>query len=292
MIPAAFTYHRPKTLQAALRQLQTLGADTKIIAGGQSLLAMMKLRVATPPHIIDITRIAALRRIRLREGRLHIGALATHWMIVSSPAVRRAAPVLVEAAGMIGDLQVRNLGTIGGSVMHADPAADYPAVLLALAAEVSLQKPGGNRVVPIDGFFQGLMSTAAAADEVLTEVIVPAALPRSGGAYVKMANPASGFALAGVAAAIVLDADGRCTHARIGITGVAAVPYRTKKAEQALTGRELTDEVITGAAGGAVDGVEPNDDIFASADYRRHLARVLTVRAVTAARERAQSRRR
>ena len=292
MIPAAFTYHRPKTLQAALRQLQTLGADAKIIAGGQSLLPMMKLRLATPPHIIDITRITALRRIRLREGRLHIGALATHWMIESTPAVRRAAPVLVEAAGMIGDLQVRNLGTIGGSVMHADPASDYPAVLLALAAEVSLQKPGSSRVVPIDGFFQGLMSTVAAADELLTEVIVPAAPPRSGGAYIKMANPASGFALAGVAAAVALDADGRCTHARIGITGVTGVPYRSKKVEQALTGRELTDDVVAGAAGVAAAGVEANDDIFASADYRRHLARVLTVRAVAAARERAQSRRR
>ena len=292
MIPAAFTYHRPKTLQAALRQLQTLGADAKILAGGQSLLAMMKLRVTTPPHLIDITRITALRRIRLREGRLHIGALATHWMIESTPAVRRAAAVLAEAAGMIGDLQVRNLGTIGGSVMHADPAADYTAVLLALAAEVSLQKPSGSRVVPVDGFIQGVMATAAAADEVLTEVIVPAAPPRSGAAYLKVPNPASGFALAGVAAAVALDADGRCTHARIGITGVGAVPYRSKKVEQALTGRELTDDMLAGAAGAAADGVEPNDDIFASADYRRHLARVLTVRAVTAARDRAQSRKR
>jgi len=292
MIPAAFAYHRPKTLQAALRQLQTLGGDAKVIAGGQSLLPMMKLRVAAPPHVIDISRIAALRRIRVREGRLHIGALATHWMVESTAAVRRAAPALVEAAASIGDLQVRNLGTIGGSVIHADPAADYPAVLLALGAEVVLESARGTRTVPIDGFFQGLMATAATADELLTEVIVPPAPPRSGAAYLKVPNPASGFALAGVAAAVTLDADDRCTQVRVGVTGVAVVPYRVKTAEHALTGRELTDDVVTGASRTAADGVDVNADIFASADYRRHLARVLTVRAVFAARERARARKR
>jgi carbon-monoxide dehydrogenase medium subunit len=292
MIPAAFAYHRPRTLQAALRQLQTLGGDAKVMAGGQSLLPMMKLRVAVPPHVIDISRIAALRRIRAREGRLHIGALATHYMVESTAAVRRAAPALAEAAASIGDLQVRNLGTIGGSVMHADPAADYPAVLLALGAEVVLESPRGTRTVPIDGFFQGLMATAASPDEVLTEVIVPPLPPRSGTAYLKVANPASGFALAGVAAAVTLDADDRCTQVRIGVTGVASVAYRARKMEQSLTGRDLVDDVLKTAASAAADGVDVNADIFASADYRRHLARVLTARAVSAARERARGRKR
>lgn len=290
MIPAAFTYHRPRTLQAAMRLLQTLGPDAKLLAGGQSLLPMMKLRVATPAQLIDLGRIGGLRRIRVREGRLHLGAMATHWMIQSTPAVRRVAPALVEAAGLIGDLQVRNLGTIGGSVMHADPAADYPAVLLALAAEVSLLGPAGSRIVPIDGFFRGPMTTAAAAEEILTDVIVPVAAPRSGAAYLKVPNPASGFALAGVAAAVALDGDGRCNHIRVGVTGVAAVPYRGEAVERALTGSDLSDGALAGAAEAATDGAEPNNDLFASADYRRRLARVLTVRAVGTARDRALGR--
>jgi carbon-monoxide dehydrogenase medium subunit len=290
MIPAAFTYHRPRTLQAAMRLLQTLGPDAKLLAGGQSLLPMMKLRVAAPAQLIDLGRIPGLRRINVRDGRLHLGAMATHWMIESAPAVRRAAPALVEAAGMIGDLQVRNLGTIGGSVMHADPAADYPAVLLALAAEVSLQGPTGSRVVPIDGFFRGLMTTAAGPDEILTEVIVPVPPPGSGAAYLKVPNPASGFALAGVAAAVTLDGDGRCGQIRIGVTGVAAAPYRGATVEQSLTGGDLSEDAIARAAEAAADGAEPNDDIFASAGYRRRLAQVLTARAVAAARDRARAR--
>ncbi len=290
MIPASFTYHRPKTLQAVVRLLQTLSPDAKVLAGGQSLLPMMKLRVAVPAQLIDITRIAALRRIRVRDGRLHIGALATHWMVESTPAVRRTAPVLAECASLIGDLQVRNLGTIGGNVMHADPAADYPAVLLALGAEFALQGPDGNRVVPVDGFFQGLMATAGRPDELLIDISVPVAAPRTGAAYLKMPNPASGFALAGVAAAVVLDADGRCTGARVGITGVAPSPFRAKKVEQALSGRELTDDLLAEAAKTAADGVEVNADIYASGAYRRHLARVLTQRSLAAARDRVRSR--
>jgi carbon-monoxide dehydrogenase medium subunit len=290
MIPAAFTYHRPKTLQAAIRLLHTLGPDAKVLAGGQSLLAMMKLRVAVPSQIVDISRIAALRRIRVRDGRLHMGALATHWMIESTPAVRRTAPVLAECASLIGDLQVRNLGTIGGSVMHADPAADYPAVLLALGAEFTLQGSGGSRTVPVDGFFRGLMATAGQADELLIDVSVPVAVPRAGAAYIKMANPASGFALAGVAAAVALDADGRCTGARVGITGVAPSPYRAAKVEQALAGRELTDDLLADAATTAANGVDVNTDMHASEAFRRHLARVLTQRAIAGARDRVRTR--
>lgn len=292
MIPAAFTYHRPRTVQAALRLLAEHGAEAKVLAGGQSLLAMMKLRLAAPAHLVDISRIAALQRIRVRDGRLRIGALATHWMIESAPAVRRAAPVLAETASTIGDLQVRNLGTIGGSLVHADPASDYPAAMLALDAEFALQGGDGVRTIAAPEFFQGVMATALRSDELLIEVGVPVPPARFGAAYQKMPNPASGFALAGVAAAIGLDGDGLVAHVRVGVTGVAAAAYRARRVEQAITGCEPTDELLAEASAAAADGVDANADLHASAAYRLHLARVLTRRALVLARDRAQSRRR
>ena len=292
MIPAAFTYHRPRTVQAALRLLAEYGPDAKVLAGGQSLLAMMKLRLAAPAHLIDISRIAALRRIRVRDGRLRIGALATHWMIESTPAVRRAAPVLAETASMIGDLQVRNLGTIGGSLAHADPASDYPAAMLALDAEFALQGGDSLRTVAAPEFFQGVMATALRSDELVIEVGVPVPPARFGAAYLKMPNPASGFALAGVAATIGLDGDGLAAQVRVGVTGVAAAAYRAHRVEQAITGREPTDELLAEASAAAADGIDANADLHASAAYRQHLARVLTRRALVLARDRAQSRRR
>ena len=288
MIPAAFTYHRPRTVDAALRLLADHGADAKILAGGQSLLALMKLRLATPVHVIDIGRIAVLRRIRARDGRLHIGALATHWMLESTAAVRRAAPALAETAAAIGDLQVRNLGTIGGSLAHADPAADYPAMVLALDAELALQGREGVRTVPASEFFQGVMTTALRPGELLVEIVVPVASTRFGAAYLKMPNPASGFALAGVAAAVGLDGDGRATHVRVGVTGVSPVAYRAKAVEEAVVGQEATDELLAQASATAADGIEANTDIHAGAAYRLHLARVLTRRALILARDRAR----
>ncbi len=290
MIPSTFTYHRAKTVQAALRLLAEHGADAKVLAGGQSLLAMMKLRLAAPAHLVDISRIVALRRIRVRDGRLRIGALATHWMIESAPAVRRAAPVLAETASIIGDLQVRNLGTIGGSLAHADPAADYPATVLALDAELTLHGRNGGRTVPARAFFQGLMTTAIRSDELLVDIGVPVSPARSGAAYLKMPNPASGFALAGVAAVVILDGDGHCADARVGITGVASVPYRAQPVEQAIVGHELTDELLARASEAAGNGVDANSDLHAGAAYRLHLARVLTRRALALARDRAQPR--
>ncbi|MGH2403008.1 MAG: FAD binding domain-containing protein [bacterium] len=288
MIPAAFTYHRPRTVQAALRLLAEHGGDAKVLAGGQSLLALMKLRLATPDHLIDIGRIAALRRIRVRDGRLRIGALATHWMVESTAAVRRAAPGLAETAATIGDLQVRNLGTVGGGLAHADPAADYPAMMLALDGEFALQGRDGVRTVPASEFFQGVMATALRPDELLIEVSVPAAPRRSGAAYVKMPNPASGFALAGAAAAIGLDGDGRATHLRVGITGVGPAAYRAKGVEEAVIGQDPTDELLAEAAAAASDGADASADIHAGAAYRLHLARVLTRRALILARDRAR----
>jgi len=292
MIPAAFTYHRPRTVQAALKLLATYGPDAKVLAGGQSLLPMMKLRVVEPAHIVDIGRIAALRRIRVRGGWLRLGALVTHWMIESSAAVRRAAPVLAETAAAIGDVQVRNLGTIGGALAHADPAADYPAAVLALDAQIALAGPDGARTVPAAQFFQGIMTTAAAPGELITEVGIPVRPDRAGSSYQKMANPASGFAICGVAAVVGLDEAGRCAHVRVGITGVASAPYRAFGVEAALAGAEPSADRLAEAAAAAADGVEANEDLHASAEYRLHLARVLTRRALVAAVERAGSGRR
>ncbi len=292
MIPAAFTYHRPRAVETALRLLADLGAEAKILAGGQSLLALMKLRLVTPGHLIDIGRIAPLRRIRVRDGRLRLGALTTHWMVESTAAVRRAAPALAETAGTIGDIQVRNLGTVGGSLAHADPAADYPAMMLALDAEFALQGPDGTRTVPASEFFQGVMATALRPEELLVEVSVPVASPRFGAAYMKMPNPASGFALAGAAAAIGLDGDGRAARVRVGVTGVSPTAYRAHVVEQAVAGQEPTDELLAQASGAAAEGVEANADIHAGAAYRLHLARVLTRRALVLARDRARGGRR
>jgi carbon-monoxide dehydrogenase medium subunit len=291
MFPAAFAYHRPRTVGAALKLLQAHGEEATLLAGGQSLLPMMKLRLLEPAHVVDIGRIRALRRIRAGEGRLRIGALATHWMIESSAVVRRAAPALAEAAHVIGDLQVRNLGTVGGSLAHADPASDYPAVLLALDAEIDLLGPGGGRSVAAAAFFRGVMTTAAAADEMILAVTVPVQAGAAGQAYLKIPNPASGFALAGVAALVRLDG-GRYAHVRVGITGVAGAPYRARGVEDALAGREVSDALLAEAAARAADGVDPNDDLHASGAYRLHLARVLARRALAAAAERAAAPRR
>jgi carbon-monoxide dehydrogenase medium subunit len=287
MIPAAFTYHRPRTVQAALQLLQKHGGDAKLLAGGQSLLAMMKLRLVAPAHLVDLGRITSLRRIRLRDGHVVLGAMATHWMIESSAVVRRGAPALADTAATIGDVQVRNLGTLGGSLVHGDPAADYPATMLALDAEFTLVGPGGERAIPADQFFQGVMTTAVREDEILTEVSVPVPPARFGAAYVKMTNPASGFALAGVAAALRLDEAGRCVHVRVAVTGVAGAAYRALGVERALVGQEPADELLAQAAEAAAAGVEANEDIHASAGYRLHLARVLARRALALARERA-----
>ncbi len=291
MIPAPFSYHRPRTVAAALRLLEKHGPDAKIVAGGQSMLPMMKLRVATPAHLVDIGRISALKRIALRGGWLRLGALATHWEIETAGAVARGAPLMAETAAAIGDLQVRNLGTLGGTLAHADPAADYPAAVLALGAEIVAQGPGGIRTIGSDEFFLGPMMSALDPLEVLTEVRLRAAPARSGAAYLKIANPASGYALAGVAAVVVLDRYGACSHVRVGVTGVASTAYRALQTERFLEGKEPGDEQIESAAQAASAGVEASSDIHAGADYRLHLARVLARRALLLARDRSRARR-
>lgn len=284
MIPAAFEYHRPSSVDEALRLLQRL-PDAKLLAGGHSLLPMMKLRVVSPPHVIDLGRLRELRGIREESGRIVIGALTTHWQIVSSDLIRDALPLLAETAACIGDIQVRNAGTVGGSLVHADPAADYPAPVLALEAEMAVRGPKGVRLIPAREFFTGVLRSAVAPDEILTEMRVPIPREGTGTAYLKFAHPASGFAVVGVAA-WVRRRGGRFDEVRVSLTGVGPTAYRAHAVEQALAGKAADEATIADASGRAVDGVEANDDVFATAAYRSHLARVFTKRALGTALER------
>jgi carbon-monoxide dehydrogenase medium subunit len=275
MFPATFEYYRPASLEEAVALLKTHGENAKVLAGGHSLIPAMKLRLARPSAVVDISRLTELNYIR-ENGRLAIGAMATHRAIEASPLLQAKCPLLPQVAAHIGDVQVRNKGTMGGSLVHADPAADWPAAALALDAEMDLAGPNGVRTVSASKFFVGLLESAVQPGEVLCEIRV-APTGRSV-AYVKSEQKASGFALCGVA--VVIDADGR---ARVGVTGVGAVPYRATGVEQALAGKPITDAAIAAAAAHAADGVDPLADIHASAEYRAHLARVNTARALTRA---------
>jgi carbon-monoxide dehydrogenase medium subunit len=273
MYPANFDYKRPATVDEAIALLARHGDDAKLLAGGHSLIPAMKLRLARPAVIVDIGRIANMSYIRESGGAIAIGAMTTHAEIESSTLLRDRSPLLAETAAHIGDLQVRNKGTIGGSLAHADPAADYPAPILALDAEIDLAGPRGTRTVKAGAFFVDLLQTAIAPDEILTEIRVPATAKTV--AYEKTEQKASGFALAGVA--VVIGADG----VRIGITGVAAKAYRATAVEQALAGqRTPSASAIAAAASRAATGVDALGDIHASPEFRAHLAQVNTRRAI------------
>jgi carbon-monoxide dehydrogenase medium subunit len=280
MFAAPFEYARPKTLDEALSLLSKHGDDAKLLAGGHSLIPAMKLRLAQPKLVIDIARLDALRRVEERDGRLVIGALVTHAEIAASRTLAAQCPLLVEAAAAIGDLQVRNKGTIGGSLVHADPAADWPAAILALDAELEIAGAAGRRTVKASEFFTGMLETAVTPSEILCEIRVP--VTGASVAYVKTEQKASGFALCGVAAIV----DAKAKRVRVGVTGVAPVAYRASGVEQALEGQALSAQTMAAAARQAAAGVAPLADIHASADYRAHLAQVNTVRAL----ERASSR--
>ena len=275
MIPASFDYVRAKSLRDALNAIGTDG--TKVLAGGHSLIPAMKLRLAQPRLLVDIGRLEALRTVEARDGRLVIGALVTHAEIAASQMLAMRCPLLAETAAAIGDLQVRNKGTIGGSLVHADPAADWPAAILALDAELEIAGAEGRRTVPARDFFAGMFDTAVRPHEILCAIRVPEGAAAS--AYVKTDQKASGFALCGVAA--VVDAAAR--RVRVGITGVAPVAYRATGVEKALEGQALDAEAIAAAAGQAASGVAALNDIHASAAYRAHLAEVNTARALARA---------
>lgn len=276
MYAATFDYHRPTTVDEAIALLAKHGDDAKLLAGGHSLIPAMKLRLARPTVVVDIARIASLSDIRETGGRLAIGALATHRAVESSALVKSRCPLLAETAAVIGDVQVRNRGTIGGSLAHADPAADYPAAILALEAEIEVAGPQGRRTIHAADFFVDLLQTSLGTDEIITEIRVPTTARTV--AYEKTEQKASGFALAGIA--VVVGTDG----VRIGVTGVAPKAYRATAAEQALAGqRSPNADAIALAASRAADGVDPLNDIHASAAFRAHLAHVNTRRALDTA---------
>jgi len=280
MIPNEFEYASPASLQEAL-QLIADGSG-KILAGGMSLIPMMKLRLASPGSVVDLSRVPGLNQISESGGLVHIGAMATHHEIETSPVTRSQCPLLAEAAASIGDIQVRNRGTIGGSIAHADPAADYPAALLALEAQVRLVSSSGDRTVSVAEFFQDAFTTAIEPGEIVTGLLVPAEESSEGYKYEKAPHPASGFAVVGVAAR-VKTAGGKVTMARIGVTGMGARAFRATDAENLLeSGADIASATATVGT-----GEEANSDLYASANYRRHLARVHAARALTAAISRA-----
>jgi carbon-monoxide dehydrogenase medium subunit len=287
MFPSEFDYHRAHSVQDAIEMLGKY-QDAKLIAGGHSLLPMMKLRLAQPKVLIDIGQIAALRGIHADNGTLRIGALTTHYQVESSDAVQKAAPVLTEAEHELADVQVRNRGTVGGNLAHADPASDLPAVALALGAELHAIGPKGERTITADNFFVDVLTTALQPDEVLTEIRVPALKAGQGSAYVKHPHPASHYAVVGVAAVVTRDASGNCADCRIGITGAGPKAVRARAAEAALVGKALTADNIAAAAAHAADGMDFLSDAYASESYRKHLVQVYAKRALAKAAERAR----
>ncbi len=284
MIPQEFEYSAPTALEDALTLVAT---GAKPLAGGHSLVPLMKLRLASPEQLVDLRRVPGLNFIERRNGSLCIGAMTTHYEIETSAQLRAMCPLLAETAGHIGDVQVRNMGTIGGSVAHADPAADYPAALLALEGQVRLRSAGSDRTIPFDDFFLDTFTTALESGEIVFEAIVPAEEPGTGASYQKHAHPASGFAVVGVAAR-VRKAQGRVAMARVGITGISPKPFRAIQVERLIEGTGGTEEDIRRASREADSGVEVTTDLYAAEDYRRHLARVYTARALRTAIARAE----
>jgi carbon-monoxide dehydrogenase medium subunit len=280
MIAQNFEYSAPVNLGEALKLLGD--GEAKALAGGMSLIPLMKLRLATPDQLVDISRIADLNYIRQQGDIIRIGATTTHYQVQSSALLRASCPLLAETADHIGDIQVRNRGTIGGSVAHADPAADYPAALLALEARVVLVSAKSEREIPIADFFVDTFTTALEPGELVREVIVPVEDPSAGTSYQKVVQPASGFAIVGIAARL-RQSGGMVTFARVGVTGLAGKPYRAVNVEQALEGTPGSPADIQKAAALVADGIDANSDLHASQSYRKHLAKVYTMRALAVA---------
>jgi carbon-monoxide dehydrogenase medium subunit len=286
MYPAAFEYHAPGSVQEALGLLGKLD-DAKILAGGHSLVPMMKLRLAQPKHLIDLRKVPGLSGIKEEGSTIVIGAMTTHWEVESSKLLQTKCSVLSDTAKIIGDPAVRNKGTIGGSLAHADPAADMPATAIALGAEFVCQGTKNKRTVKVDDWFQGLMATALGEDELLVEVRVPALTPGTGSAYMKFAHPASRFAIVGAAAVITVDKQGTCTKAGVGITGAGTKAVRAKGVEAGLVGKRLDAATIEAAAQKAAEGVDVQADLQGSVEYKSHLCRVFARRAIEAAAKKA-----
>ena len=286
MIPAAFEYHAPGSLAEATGLLSQWGDDAKVLSGGQSLIPLMKLRLARPRHVIDINAIPGLAYVREEEGFLKIGALTRESELEESEVVRARYPLLLETCRVIADPLVRNLATVGGNLAHGDPANDHPATMLAYDAEVTVVGGKGTRRIPIASFFTGPFTTALVAGEILTEIRIPTPPARSGGAYRKLERKVGDFATVAVAAQVTLGADGACARAGIGLTNVGTTPIRPRVA---LEGKRLDEGAVRQAAEAAAAQAQPGEDLRGSVEYKRDLVRVLTARALRAAAERAAS---
>jgi carbon-monoxide dehydrogenase medium subunit len=287
MIPNNFEYYAPATIEEALKLVGQHGDDCKILSGGQSLIPVLKLRLAAPVVIVDIGRIKELKAIKIDGDTIRIGANATHAEIAASAELQQHCPLLCETAAQIGDQQVRNRGTIGGSLTHADPAADWPAAILALNAEVVARSSRGERVIKAADFFVDMMTSAIQPDEIVTEIRVPKPAQPKAAVYLKVPQSASGFAVVGVAAQLKIN-HGQCEDISIGVTGLAPKAFRATSVEAALRGQAIDDAVVNAAAEKAdAEAADAMEDIHASGDYRRHLARVYARRAVQAAAARA-----
>ena len=279
MIPSSFDYRAADTVGEAAALLDEYGDEAKLMAGGQSLLPLLKLRFTAPGLVVDLGRLEELRRVEA-NGSVRVGAMVTHDQMGRSAVLRQRFPLITDAAADIADPLVRNRGTFGGSLAHADPAGDWPAVALALGAVLHAESRTGAREIPADGFFTDVFTSALAGNEVLTHIELPNPQAGTRSAYVKIPNPASGYAVAGAAAVFTVDSSGVCRSARVAVTGVASVPYRAAGTEAALVGRELTPTVLSDAADAAGEGIEPLSDGFAPGPYRAHLATVVTRRAL------------
>jgi carbon-monoxide dehydrogenase medium subunit len=290
MIPAPFEYHAPTSVAEATALLARLGDDAKVLSGGQSLIPMMKLRLATPAHLVDINRIPGLASLAEADGVLRIGALTRESDLEESELVRTRYPILFDTCRVIADPLVRNLATVGGNLAHGDPANDHPATMLALGAEVVAVGAGGERRIPIGGFFTGPFATALGPAEILVEIRVPVPAARGGGAYLKLERKVGDFATVGVAVQLRLGSGSACEKAGIGLTNVGSTPIQAKRAEAFLAGRALDAATVQQASRLAAEESDPTTDLRGPAEYKRDLVRVLTARALRRALERAGGR--
>ena len=287
MIPAAFEYHAPTSIAEAIGLLAQLGDDAKVLSGGQSLIPLMKLRLANPRHLVDINGIPGLTGIREADGFLRIGALTRESELEESDLIRTRYPLLHDTSKVIADPVVRNLATVGGNLAHADPANDHPATMLAMGAEVVAAGRGGERRIPIEAFFTGPFETALRGDEILTEIRVPVPSARSAGAYLKVERKVGDFATAAVAVQLTLRANDVCERTGIALTNVGLTPIVAEKAAAVLRGQRLDEGAIQEAARLAADAARPSADLRGPVEYKKDLVRVLTTRALRRALERA-----
>lgn len=288
MIAENFNYDAPNTLEEAYALLHEYGDEAKILAGGHSLIPMMKLRFASPTHLIDLNNIPGLSYVKEEGGMLKIGAMTKEVDLEDSDLIAQKYHVFTDATKLIADPQVRNFGTIGGNLAHGDAANDHPAVMLALGAEIEISGQDGKRTVSIDDFFYGFYMTAVQHGEILTEIRIPAAGANYGSAYYKAERKVGDYATAGVATMVQLDNSGTCIKAGIGLTNVNSLPMRAKRSEEVLVGSKLTAEDIALAAKYASEDCNPSDDLRGDIDYKRHLVKVITKRMLNQAIERAK----